>query len=142
MNIVSKFLTPEILEDLPNISGVVKFTDGFYGDLNYIGFCIIEDYESQEIRYFCGGESNFLEIEDLDLIRAWKPNIKDSFYENYFRFDFKRFIYIFENIAAEHGRVLMGNLLKKNNAVRLDLITLQQDYLMRLLLHGRKRRIS
>lgn len=138
----SRIITPEILEELPNIVTKVEYSDGIFNKLTYIGFCIVEFFDDNELKYFCGEYKDFLSYQDIKIIKAWYPNKDDIYFENggkdYYRFDFDEHIFLFENNEFDNGRVLMGNLLQKDLETRLQLISFKQNYLMRLLFHGQQ----
>jgi len=134
------WLTPRILEDLPNIAALeldVKYTDGKFSNLTYAGFCIVQYSDTNELKYYKGKEEKFLKLGDEEQIINWFNNKNAYYIELYHRLDFTEYIYIFKEYDFFKGRILMGNLLKKEMDVRLDLAKLHQEHLMRLLLNGR-----
>jgi len=134
------WLTPRIIEDLPNIAALeldVKYTDGKFSNLTYAGFCIVQYSDSQKLKYYKGKEEKFLKSEDEQKIIDWFEQKNAYYIELFHRLDFTEYIYIFKEYDFFKGRILMGNILRKEMEVRLDLAKLHQDYLLRLLLNGR-----
>lgn len=133
---VTQVLTQEILKGLPELSKDLSFSDGEFDGLKYIGFCIVEIYEDKDLKYYCGELKDFLNPSDIMIIKNWNPENHNYFIHNYHKLDFENYLYLFQNTEFTNGRILMGNLFKKNFENRLELVSIQQAYLMRKL-HGR-----
>ena len=137
--IQSELLTIDIVENLPNISidmNDVKFTDGEFKNLRYAGLCIVQYYYTEELKYHCGVLKNFLSEEDIYRIKIWFCKENFFYLDRYYRLDFDEYIYLFQVFNFEGGELMVGNLLKKDLELRLDLASMHQKRLMGLLING------
>ena len=137
---ISKHMTKEVYEDLPNISVNFKVEDMNTKDLKYVGLCVIEIFPCNTIKALCGGLKNFISYKDKIQIAEWKASNKEIYLEDYYRVDFEKYIFIFQEYIYKDEVILLGNLLKKDFDTRLNLITFYQEHLKQVLLHGRETR--
>lgn len=134
-----KFLTPEIIEELPNIANDFCFEDEKNTNLKYKGFCIFEIFfEKNEVKYYCGSCKNLFSDEDIEKVKNWMPKTKGKYYQDYYRMDFDKYIFIFQHYIYKDERILLGNLLIKDMETRLDLASIHQSYILEELINGRK----
>lgn len=125
-----KYLTHEIIEELPNLSIELSFTDGQFKGLKYKGFLIVCSSELREFKYYCGRWENFLPQEDEEKIRNFNPDNEKVIFQNYYKLVFMDYIYIFQYERYMNGFLMIGNLLEKSPETRLNLIELEQKFLM------------
>ena len=131
-----KHLTYDIIEDLPNLSVDLSYTDGKFKGLKYMGFLIINIIDDKYIKYHCGELDDILNTNDLNVVQNFLPIKRNLYIENYYRIDFENYIYLFQYIKEDDKRLMMGNLLKKDFETRLNLAELYQQAIMRKLVYA------
>ena len=125
-------ITYEIIEELPNLSeDNMSFTDGEFSNMKYLGCLIVEKTGDNEIDYYCGDRTDIFNYQELDVLKRWLP--EQTYIDNYYRLDFKRYIYLFQVKYLNNKVVMIGNLLKKDFETRLNLAELYQEWIMKKL---------
>lgn len=130
-----KFLTPEIIEELPELINDFLYTDGEFNNLKYVGFCAIK-VAGNNIIVLNENFKNIFTEEDLIKIKTWLPTTKGSYYNDYYRIDLKNYIFLFQFYISKGYRILLGNLLIKDFETRLELASMQQEFFLKERLHG------
>ena len=134
-----KFLTPDIIEDLPNIAKDFCFEDDENTNLKYKGFCIFEIFsKTKEVKYYCGSCNNLFTDQDIKKVKNWLPTTKGKYYQDFYRIDFEKYIFIFQHYIYKDERILIGNLLRKDIETRLNLASIHQSYILEELINGRE----